>query len=376
MFETIRLALRLLIDGRAKSLGTLFGVVASVFLMAQQLSTRNGILERVTAFAKATRVDIWVAAAATESLDLTGTLPVRRVGEAWSTPGVAWAAPVVQGMTYITRPDGVREPVKVVGVEAPRYAGLAKTFVEGSGPAGLRGSGRVLLNEGDRPLFGLPQVGARIEIGGRSAWIGGFFSELDPHSPYLYVFSNLEDARAYTGMRSDRTTFVAVGVEPGTDVQIVRRRIERRIPDVEVFTGEQLSRKEIAYFLGRNPVGIVFGLGTAVAALIGVVIVAITMYSSVLDRIRDYGTLKAIGATRGDLIRLILAQAWLYFGVGTLAGLLVFGAVTHLATDAPIEPTPVILAIVIVASFASCTAASLLAVRRVLGIDPAIVFRG
>ena len=118
----LELSVRMLFDTPLKSLGTLVGVIVSVFLMAQQLSLLIGILGRVAAFANNTDAEIWLASPATESLDATDSMPARRVGEALGTRGVAWASPIVQGFGRVTRPDGVREQVKVMGVEAPRYA--------------------------------------------------------------------------------------------------------------------------------------------------------------------------------------------------------------------------------------------------------------
>ncbi len=92
-----RFALKLLFDAPVKSVGTLLGVVISVFLMLQQTSILLGILARVAAFADASDADIWIASQATESSDATDTVPANRVGAAAGTLGVAWAAPVVQG---------------------------------------------------------------------------------------------------------------------------------------------------------------------------------------------------------------------------------------------------------------------------------------
>ncbi len=168
-----RFALKLLFDAPVKSVGTLVGVVISVFLMLQQTSILLGILARVAAFADASDADVWIASAATESSDATDTVPANRVGAAAGTPGVAWAAPVVQGVGRVTRPDGVREFVKVLGVEAPRYAGLPRTLARGTSREQLRGSGRVFMNASDRPTFGDARPGDRIEVNGRSATVAG-----------------------------------------------------------------------------------------------------------------------------------------------------------------------------------------------------------
>ncbi|MBI5071065.1 MAG: FtsX-like permease family protein [Deltaproteobacteria bacterium] len=369
------LALRMLLDTPMKSLGTLIGVVVSVFLMAQQASLLGGILGRVTSLVGKSGVDIWIASAATESTDATDTIPASKVGAAAGTPGVAWAAPVVQGFGKVTRPDGVRELVKVLGVEAPRYAGLPRTLAPGTSLASLRGSGRILLNLKDRPAFAMARPGDRVEVEGRATFVAGFYEGVDPHSPYYYVFANLDDARALTAFPPDRITYAAVGVAAGEDPRAVRARLQARFPDALVRTREELSAMEERYFLVRTPVGLVFGLGSVVAALVGAAIVAVTLYSTAIDRARDYGTLKAIGASRRDLLSLLLAQAWIFAAAGYAAGMAAFLVVRAHLPQLPMVVSPHLVAGVALAATLSCTLASLAAIRRVLKLDPAVVFR-
>lgn len=371
----VGLALRMLLDAPVKSLGTLLGVVVSVFLMAQQLSLLTGILGRVTSFVSSTGVDVWVASLATESSDATDSIPASKVGAAAETPGVAWAAPIVQGIGKVTRPDGVREFVKVMGVEAPRYAGLPRALAPGTTPASLRASGRILLNWNDRPSFASAEPGDRVEIDGKAATVAGFFQGMDPHSPYYYVYANIDDARSLTDYPQDRVTYVAVGLAPGERAHDVKARLEARIPNVLVRTRDEFGAMEEKYFLVRSPVGLVFGMGSVVAAFIGAAIVAVTLYSTAIDRARDYGTLKAIGARRRDLLLLLLVQAWIFAASGYLVGMAAFFLVRHLYPGLPMAAPPGLVLGIAAAALVSCTAASVAAIRRVLQLDPALVFR-
>ncbi|HET7825250.1 MAG TPA: ABC transporter permease, partial [Anaeromyxobacter sp.] len=369
------LALRMLLDAPVKSLGTLLGVVVSVFLMTQQLSLLTGILGRVTSFVTSTGVDVWISSLATESSDATDSVPASRVGVAAETPGVAWAAPIVQGVGKVTRPDGVREFVKVMGVEAPRYAGLPRALAPGTTPASLRASGRIFLNWNDRKSFASAEPGDRVEIDGKAAVVAGFFQGMDPHSPYYYVFANIDDARSLTDYPQDRVTYVAVGLEPGERAGDVKARLEARLPDAIVRTRDEFGAMEERYFLVRSPVGLVFGMGSLVAAVIGAAIVAVTLYSTAVDRARDYGTLKAIGARRRDLLLLLLVQAWIFAAAGYGVGIGAFYVVRHLYPELPMVASPTLVLGVAAAALVSCTAASVAAIRRVLQLDPALVFR-
>jgi putative ABC transport system permease protein len=365
----------MLFDAPFKSLGTLIGVIVSVFLMLQQVSLLTGILARVSAFADATSVDVWIASAATESTDATDSVPASRVQAAAGTRGVAWAEPVVQGIGRVTRPDGVREFVKVIGVRPPRYAGLPRTLAAGTTPASLRASDRVFMNSNDRPTFAAAVPGDRIEVDGNAGVVAGFFEGMDPHSPYYYLYANIDDARGMTDFPQDRVTFVAVKLEAGASLEAVKERLASRIADVTILSRQDLHNAEIRYFLQRNPVGLVFGMGTIVAALIGGAIVAVTLYSTVIDRTRDYGMLKAIGARRSDLLQLLLLQAWSFALSGYVVGAGAFFLVRHAYPNLPMKATPDMLAAVALAALVSCTLASLAAVRRVLTLDPAIVFK-
>jgi putative ABC transport system permease protein len=283
---------------------------------------------------------------------------------------------VVQGIGRVTRPDGVREFVKVLGVRAPRYAGLPRTLVRGTPRDSLRASDRVLMNWNDRKTFASAEVGDRVEIDGKAAVVAGFFEGMDPHNPYYYFYANIDDARGMTSFPQDRVTFVAVGLVPGASVEEVKRRLASRIPDVTVLSRQDLHDAERRYFLTRQPVGMVFGMGTIVAALIGGAIVAVTLYSTVIDRTREYGMLKAIGARRRDLRQLLLMQAWSFAAIGSGIGAGTFFLVRHLFASLPMKATPEMVTGVTVAAFVSCTLASFAAVRRVLTLDPAIVFKG
>jgi putative ABC transport system permease protein len=370
-----RLALTLLVDAPIKSIGTLVGVIVSVFLMLQQMSLLLGILGRVAAFADASDADMWIASAATESTDATDSVPANRVGAAAGTRGVAWAEPVVQGVGRVTRPDGVREFVKVLGVQPPRYAGLPRTLAQGTSRDFLRGSDRIFMNWTDRPTFAAARPGDRIEVNANAGVVAGFFEGMDPHSPYYYVYANIDDARGMTGFPQDRITYVAIGLVPGARAEDLKRRLAARIPDVTIFTRRELHDAETRYFLARNPVGIVFGMGTVVAALIGAAIVAITLYSTVIDRTRDYGMLKAIGARRRDLFQLLIVQAWLFALVGYAIGASGFFLIRYAYPNLPMRATPAMLVGIAATALVSCTLASIAAVRRVLSLDAAIVFK-
>jgi putative ABC transport system permease protein len=113
--------------------------------------------------------------------------------------------------------------------------------------------------------------------------------------------------------------------------------------------------------------------------VVGLAVVALTVYIATLARRREYGVLKALGARNRVLYRVVLAQAGLSVALGFVIGLAFTGLVGFLVarTDLNLELAITAASLVKVGLFAAVIAglAAILPIRQVAGLDPAIVFR-
>lgn len=143
-----------------------------------------------------------------------------------------------------------------------------------------------------------------------------------------------------------------------------------------MLTRGEYSRSVVVTLL-KEQLGASFATSTSFGLIIGFVIVALSMFSSVLDNLREFGTLKAIGCTNLDLALLLFCQASIYALAGSLIGL---GLVSQMAEGirgpklVPIVP-PVLLAIVPALMLVVCVVASTLALSRIRKLEPGMVFR-
>ena len=122
---------------------------------------------------------------------------------------------------------------------------------------------------------------------------------------------------------------------------------------------------------------ITFGVSTLFGLVIGFVIVLLSMYSSVIDNLRELGTLKAIGYTNLDLMRMLVVQAMVYAVLGSIVGLgLVAGAAEGIrsANLSLVIPHALVLA-TLPAMMVLCVLASFLAFYRAARLEPGMVFR-
>lgn len=171
-------------------------------------------------------------------------------------------------------------------------------------------------------------------------------------------------------------SFVLVDVAPGTPVEDVRRALEHRLPEAMILTREQFHASIVTNLL-KQQLGMSFGISTSFGLMIGLVIVSLSMFSSVLDNLREFGTLKAIGCTNLDLTVLLLVQSATYAIVGSVLGLgMVTFAVEGIrqALLVPIIP-PFVIYLAPAVMVVLCLFAAVLALLRIRRLEPAMVFR-
>ena len=101
------------------------------------------------------------------------------------------------------------------------------------------------------------------------------------------------------------------------------------------------------------------------------------MYSSALDRLKDYGTLKAIGAGNAYISKLILTQAMLFTVVGFVIGLtLLEGFRIGVAKSGLIFSfSPLVMAAMFITIGVISLSGASFALSRIRSVEPAAVFR-
>lgn len=370
-----RLGVSMMFHDRAKLAGTLLGVVFATVLMVQQLGTFLGLLYKNTQFVDATEADLWIVPPATTAVQAGSPISMSAMVSARTTDGVAWAEPLLMGAASMRRPDGGVEAVTLVGTRFPRLAGGPWNLVAGSTDA-LRDPDVVIFEDVQRGDLGGLNLGSVRELSGRRVVVGGFTWGLVPFGPG-YAFANYETARGILLAPEDQTSFVLVGLADGADPAAVQRALRERLgPSVEVMTKQELHDAVVNALVAAQ-LGITFGTSTAFALIVGFVIVALSMFSAVVDNVRELGTLKAMGATTFDLTKLLVMQAILYALIGTTIGLFLGTRMAEGIRSANL--TLVLPPEILFGSYAVmvvlCIAASALAVLRVRNIEPGMVFR-
>jgi predicted permease len=176
---------------------------------------------------------------------------------------------------------------------------------------------------------------------------------------------------------TDLSLLVRTSMEPGTLSPVVREKIHELSSEVPIklTTMEALSSENVAAPRFRTLLlGIFAGLAMGLA-LVGVYGV---MSYVVGQRSNEIGLRMALGATQGDVLRLVLRQTLLLAGSGIVIGLAGAAAVTQFLTSMlfGVKATdPATYAAVVALLVLAALAASYLPARRAVRVDPMVALR-
>ena len=137
-------------------------------------------------------------------------------------------------------------------------------------------------------------------------------------------------ARTLFGTSPDLSSYAVVKVAPGHEIEEVRKALTTRLapsppgqaPDAEILTHNEFRKRSLNRWLFETGAGAALITGAALGLIVGVVIVAQTLYSSTKDHLNEFATLRALGASAGYIIKVILMQAVLSAIIGYILGIM------------------------------------------------------
>ena len=164
----------------------------------------------------------------------------------------------------------------------------------------------VIVDELYRGKLGVTHLGQVVEIRGHRARVVGFTRGIRTFTTAPPVFTSFKNAQKYAGTQEDQTIYILVKAAAGVNLSKLKHKLMAHLKDVDVYTTVEFSRKQTFYWMFGTGAGFTVLIAAALGLLVGVVVVAKTIYAATVDHIREYGTLKAMGASNGYIYRVII----------------------------------------------------------------------
>jgi putative ABC transport system permease protein len=371
------LAWRNLVHDKVRFGVTVTGIVFAVVLVVVELGLFLGFLTTTSSLIDRSGADLWVTAPNVPYIEMGVPFSERRLATVRATPGVERASKYIGRFTQWKRPDGRQESVQIVGIDLQTGLGGPWNIVDGA-LDDLRKPDAVFVDEIYKEKLGVTGTGQVVEIRGHKARIAGFTRGIRAFTVSPYVFTSFKNAQDFADVREDQTLYILVKAAPGVDIEALRTSLASSIPDVHVVTNSEFSRMTRAYWMFTTGAGVGVLLAALLGLVVGVVVVAQTIYATTVDHIREYGTLKAMGSSNWYLYGVIVNQAVIAALIGYALGMLAGGFVARASEQggaAILVPGWLVLAMFGL-TLAMCIGAAIVSINRITRLDPAMVFKG
>ena len=370
------LARRNLFHDKVRLTVTLTGIVFAVVLIVVELGLFVGFTRTTSSLIDHSGADLWVTSRHVPYVELGVPFSERKLYQVRAVPGVEDAEKIIVRWTDWKRPDGRQESVQIVGLNPDADVIRPWNLVAGS-VEDLKRPDAVIMDEIYREKLGVTKLGELFEIRGHRARVVGFTHGIRSFTTSPYVFTTFKNAQDYAGIADDQTIFILVKVAPGADVAQVRQAIRDHVRDVEVFKSAEFSRMTQFYWMFTTGAGVAVLLAAALGLIVGFVVVAQTIYATTMDHLREYGTLKAMGAANSYVYRVIVKQAAMSAVMGYVLGMIVSVFVVHVSQEggaAILLPWSMAIGMFFL-TLVMCVGAAMVSISKITRLDPAMVFR-
>lgn len=392
------------------------GIMFAVSLVTIQTGIFNGFTRSTAQLISNSSADILVASESLVHLELTLPIPATNLSQAQGVAGVERAEALIVRSGVWRHSASDISLVRVVGFDPQGQLFMPRNIIQG-GASGLGKPYTVIVDASNLRSLSINQVGDVAELGSLPARLVGLTQGNRSIVSNPFIFTSLENANAYANAgqttklscklpsgseelectntfvppqqrtapaspkklaASDTITYVLIRAAPNQDLQALKRRLEAALPNTRAYTRTELIKKTRSFWQRRTGIGFILGLGAAVGVIVGGIIVGQILYSSVSDHLREFGTLKAMGASDWTIYGVIVEQALWMAVLGYIPGIVLcfgIGAWTFATQGIAILITPATAVAVFGITVSICVGSAIFAIQKVTRVDPAIVFK-
>ena len=371
---------------KGRLLVAISGIAFADVLMFMQLGFQGALFNSNTKLNRSLNADIVLISPKAKNMQSLSTFSRRRMYQAKDITGVKSAEPMYVNVVKWKNPQTNEEKsIQVLGIEPDeppldlpelkQQAQLLKlpdTFLFDTGTKGQYAEVIKQVEEGKT---------VNTEIEGRTVNIRGlFFLGTSFGADGNLITSGDNFLRIFGKRQASSINLALINVEKGYDPVEVARDLKYRFKDfddIKVLTHEEFIQFEMDFWQRESPIGFIFGLGTAMGFIVGVIIVYQVLSTDVNAHMKEYATFKAMGYRNFYLLGVVFEEALILALLGFIPGSVVplgLYQLTKKATNLPIAMTVGRATIVFILTVIMCAISGAIATRKVQSADPADMF--
>ena len=380
------IAIRMLMGDRSKYLGIIMGLTFASLIMTQQPAIFVGLMTRSFSFISDVGLpDIWVMDPKVQFVDDVKPLQDTELYRVRGVSGVDWAMPLYKGLIKARLTNGNFQTCNVIGLDDATLIGGPPEMIEGRLEDLRRADSVIVDQHGANEKLGVKgpdgtlsplKVGDLLELNDHRAIVVGIAKTTRTFQSQPVVYTTYSRAKNMAPRERKLLSFILVKAKPSVDIEELTRNIESHT-GLAAYTQKGFQELTYNYYMKNTGIPINFGISVALGFLVGAAIAGQTFYSFTLENLRQFAVLKAMGAGNGTLLMMILLQASIVgiIGYGLGVGLTsVFGWAmrnTILSFKFPWQ----LLVFSGAGVMLICLIAAGISIRKVMTLEPAMVFK-
>ncbi len=368
----IKLAVKNLLQEKARLVTAVGGVAAAIVLILFLDGVFVGSSEQTVAYIERSGAGVWVMQKGASNMHMAASaLPEVVTDRLRAAPGVKSATPILYAGTLLSA-GGKESFSYVVGLRQDAQRGAPWAMKAGDP---IPGQGEAVLPEILTRKAGLT-IGDEVTILNRPFTVVGL-SEGTFTLANTVTFISYDDLAAIMAAPGV-ASYILVEPEKGTDPSALARTLMESFPEVNALTSSQLADNDRAMIrqMGANIIQVMSFIGS----IVGVLVIGLTTYTATVRRAREYGVVKALGATNAGLLTVIVLQTLVLAMLSLIVAVAVMYALIPLlgivAPEVPIALSPGSLAMRVGTTLVIAVVAAVLPAIRMSRVEPAVVFKG
>jgi putative ABC transport system permease protein len=379
-------AIKMLIGDKAKYISIIIGLSFASSIISQQSAIMIGIMKRTYGFITDTpQPNIWITDPTVQYIDDIKGLKDTALYQVRSVDGVDWAVPLFKGTIQSRLRNGVFQTCILIGIDDATLIGGPPKMLEGN-ILDLRMDAAVIVDRvgADSKLSSLSssgkrvplQVGDTMELNDNRAYVVGICEVSRTFQSQPVIYTSYNNATLWIPAQRKLLSMIIGKVKPGFTPQEVCKKINAAT-GLTAYTTRNFKNLTLKYYTKYTGIVVNFGIAIIMGFIIGTAIAGQALYNFTLDHLPLFGVYKAMGADDRLLIKMILLQTLVVsaigWGIGIGAASLFYFLTgrTELSFSMPLylyllSGTSILLISLLAAFFS---------MRKVIKLDPAIVFK-
>lgn len=369
---------------RKRFYAALAGITFAVAMMLFQMGLRAALFKQVIAPISLLNADLIIVGPNYEYFGVGRGFPQVRLHQAYALKELDYATALKLGTMSFKNVDNGRErDIFAIAYDPSKKVFISKDINDGS--EALKKQGSILFDQLSREQYGNVTAAfakddhLKTELGGKRATIEGLVKIGPTFAADGNVLMSIPTLDSiWQGSAQGVVNVGVIKLKAGANVKKCAQALRKILPDdVSVMTKAQFIQNEKDYWAKRTPIGFVISASMAVAIFVGAIIVYQILYTDVTDHLPEYATLKAIGFDDKFFVWVIIQESLILSVLGFIPGSAIAALLyyaTRVIANMPTYLTLTNLTIVFLLTLFMCTAAGLLATRRLRMANPADIF--